>query len=52
MSSLRNKEIKTKKTISIIKHIDSFKCKDSYQVDTVQLSKYVMSDDSNIFLQW
>ena len=30
--------------ISIIKHIDSFKCKDSYQADTVQLSKYVMPD--------
>ena len=29
---------------AVIKHIDSFKSKDRYQTDTVQLSKYVMSD--------
>ena len=39
-------EIRTSKPRKnvVIKHIDSFKPKDRYQVDTVQLSKYVMSD--------
>ena len=39
-------EIRTSKPrkFPFIKHIDSFKPKYRYQVDTVQLSKYVMSD--------
>ena len=39
-------EIRTSKPRknAVIKHIDSLKSKDRYQTDTVQLSKYVMSD--------
>ena len=39
-------EIRTSKPRkkAVIKHINSFKPKDRYQADTVQLSKYVMSD--------
>ena len=44
-------EIRTSKSRknAVIKHIDSFKQKDRYQVDTVQLSKYVMSDGFKYF---
>ena len=39
-------EIRTKiKKNVVVKHIDSSMPKGRYQVDTVQLSKYVMSDD-------
>ena len=43
MPSLRNNDIKYKKN-AVIKHIDSFKPKDRYKADIVQLSKSVMSD--------
>ena len=49
-------EIKTSKQRknAKFKHIDSFKLKDRYQADTVNLSKYVMSDGFkySFLLQW